>query len=282
MKDQTLTHRFVQHRGVGKAAATVALYRLVANEFLEVANGHLEGPFTPQHIATYLKRICSVNAGSSVATKMTVLGVFIRWAAQQGLCDASVAEVCVAPKYPHPVPRTATPDEVSLLVRTAPLKLKTALLLASGLGLRESEIRGLTWRAIDLTPGVEQATVIGKGNKLRVLPIVDGVLLDHLREMSGSPRKSEYLVPGECGAMISRGVLGKRLTAHCGELAIRKLNMHSLRHFFASHSALSGVPTPTIQGMMGHSSLAVTSVYLTSLSSVENLRVGMQRMAAAG
>ena len=51
----------------------------------------------------------------------------------------------------------------------------------------------------------------------------------------------------------------------------KRAHAHALRHTFAVELAREGVPMPLIQQLLGHSSLAVTSVYLASLSPEEAL-----------
>lgn len=254
-----------------KSPCTRALAHTVLSEFLAQAGSP---PWSVSTIAMYLTRlISSANAGSTISTKMMVLRVFMRWASAAGYADAECAPMCCAPKYPQPVPRTATADEIELLLNTAGPRLRMPLLLAVHLGIRESEIRGLTWGAIDLNVG--QATIIGKGSKLRVVPIVDEGLLMYLREQQGEA--SQYLVPGECGNMLTRGVFGKRLRLHCRELGIRELTPHSFRHAFASGWHKRGLAAREVQALLGHSSLVTTEHYLSALTGTESLRHSMMQ-----
>ena len=49
-----------------------------------------------------------------------------------------------------------------------------------------------------------------------------------------------------------------------------ELSPHTLRRCFATHNALSGMPLPILQKVLGHSNLATTSHYVQA-GTLENL-----------
>lgn len=49
-----------------------------------------------------------------------------------------------------------------------------------------------------------------------------------------------------------------------------ELSPHTLRRFFATHQAISGMPLPVLQKVLGHSNLATTSYYVRA-GTLENL-----------
>ena len=49
-----------------------------------------------------------------------------------------------------------------------------------------------------------------------------------------------------------------------------ELSPHTLRRFFATQQALSGMPLPVLQKVLGHSNLATTSYYVRA-GTLENL-----------
>ena len=55
--------------------------------------------------------------------------------------------------------------------------------------------------------------------------------------------------------------INRRLSGACKKAGIRKIGWHTLRHTFASHLAMKGVPLPTVQQLMGHSSITTTMRY---------------------
>lgn len=57
----------------------------------------------------------------------------------------------------------------------------------------------------------------------------------------------------------------------------KRIHPHGFRHTFAVNLARSGVPVAHIQRLLGHSSLATTSVYMSSITA-EDLRESMERV----
>lgn len=258
----------------GKSPNTILTYRPIVQAFLDSAG---DPPWTTQDVLLHLNEIASRNAETTVALKATVLQLFFRWCQKRDYCDDALVDCCVVRQPAQKMPRTATSDELAMLLRSARPQMQMALLLAGHIGLRESEIRGLRWLDINLID--ESVAVLGKGNKLRHLPITSQALLTVLRARQAQPM--EYVVPGRGGQQITRCTLGRTLKLLCEKCGLRTLNMHSFRHCFASESHLGGVPLRTVQGMLGHGSIQTTERYLSSLGGVEALRSGMQRMQTA-
>lgn len=127
------------------------------------------------------------------------------------------------------------------------------ILLAMWLGLRASEIRGLTWA--DVQEGrlhVRQAIVDGEdGPALKKTKTVAGDRWIKLPQyiidlIAAQPKTGDYIVPMTGRAMYMRFM---RL---CDRLGLPHYRFHDLRHTAASVSVILGVPTKYSQQRMGH------------------------------
>ncbi|MCM2272663.1 MAG: tyrosine-type recombinase/integrase [candidate division Zixibacteria bacterium] len=148
--------------------------------------------------------------------------------------------------------------------------LMVALLYVTG--LRREELASLRLSDIDLHRGL--ATVIGKGNKERVVPIGDTTIDDikrfldiregHMRETES---RSPHLFLNRSGKQLSvRSV--DRLVKAFGKAEGMEFTPHTLRHSFATHLLENGADLLLIKEILGHSSLSTTQKYTHVTSEV--------------
>ena len=61
---------------------------------------------------------------------------------------------------------------------------------------------------------------------------------------------------------MSGRAIEKVLTKYLLEAKISGAKVHTLRHTFATHQVRNGTQLPTVRDALGHSSLAITSLYV--------------------
>jgi integrase/recombinase XerD len=174
----------------------------------------------------------------------------------------------------HPVrvaqtlPVILTREEVGRLIESArTLKHRTALSVAYGAGLRVSEVVALKVADIDsqrMLLRVEQ----GKGRKDRYATLPP-ILLERLRSWWRAARAQGKILPGGylfpgldpldsmSTRQLNRAVHEAAQAAHID----KRVNMHLLRHSFATHLLEQGVDIRKIQVLLGHTKLQTTALY---------------------
>lgn len=146
------------------------------------------------------------------------------------------------------------------------LRDKTIFELLYSSGLRISE-------AIDLNSGDVDfenmfVTVIGKGNKQRMVPIGKEAarLLSKYKKESrpaiiGS-RESEYLFVSKKGSQLNRKSVWRLLKNYVTRTEIKKnITPHTLRHSFATHLIENGADLRSVQELLGHMDISTTQIY---------------------
>ena len=69
------------------------------------------------------------------------------------------------------------------------------------------------------------------------------------------------LWPGEGGRNLKRGEAKWPLYRACMRAGLRRVGWHVLRHTFASHLVMRGVPLKAVQELLGHEDIATTMRY---------------------
>ena len=174
-------------------------------------------------------------------------------------------------KEPQKVPTILNQDETKrLLAMAGTLRNRLLLSLGYGAGLRAGEVVRLKVKHIDsaqMIIHVEQS----KGRKDRLVMLSPDTLA-LLREWwkvrprrydDGVPVQERWLFPGRNkGAPLSTHQLNNIFHKVADAAGIRKaVNLHSLRHSFATHLYDRGVDIRTIQALLGHDKLETTARY---------------------
>jgi len=142
----------------------------------------------------------------------------------------------------------------------------SVIILMWGYGLRISEVLNL--RLSDL--GSSELKIIGKGKRIRIIPISHSVL-NYLRlqvdECPYKIEKNENIFLGKRGKMLDASIIQKIIRDLRNKLMLpENTTPHSLRHTFATELLENMVDLRSIQELLGHSSLSSTQKY-TSVSS---------------
>ena len=169
-------------------------------------------------------------------------------------------------KVPKKLPVILSREEVHSITNIcANIKHKALLLMAYGSGLRVSELASL--KVKDIESGSMRVFVRGgKGNKDRFTILSQNALFalrDYWRKYR--PKSAEgYLFPGMKNiGHISTGAINDALDATLRKAGIKTpATLHTLRHCFATHLLEDGYSLFQIKEMLGHSSLASTTIYL--------------------
>ncbi len=172
-------------------------------------------------------------------------------------------------------PVTAIPDHVLAAALEVADPWDTAILALSGFaGLRAGEIADLDWRDVDPRRGV-LIVRRGKGGKSRTIPLAAPLVsvLDALPERVGKviPRRDGAPGPNAPYRISHRAslLLGGRRSGY---------TLHQCRHRFATAAYAGTRDIDAVQKLLGHSSPAVTSIYVDTLAEASRAAVD----AAAG
>ena len=171
------------------------------------------------------------------------------------------------PKCPPPQTDYLSPDECEILLTHAKGTLREMILMALRTGMRQGEIKGLQWSAIDWENRVvivrhsycDREKTIGppKNNRIRSIPLDTDVyeLLYRKRKTTG------YVFTNAKGAPLNQSWVSYHLEAACKKAGLRRISFHVLRHTFASHLAMRGAPLNAVQALLGHSTIVMTMRY---------------------
>ena len=211
-----------------------------------------------------------------------ILNQGVRW----GWLTSNPALKASPPKVRKKEIVTPDPDEVMLLIaeaeRTDP-DLAVFLRLAAVTGARRGELCALRWTDIDLVAGsvtiaraivgqrndelIEKDTKTHAGRRIALDPETVDVLARHRDRCEARAAKAETTLPDNA-FLFSPTVDGSRAWRPGGvslafirirkRAGVRKVPLHSLRHFAATRMLAAGVPVRTVAGRLGHADAATT------------------------
>lgn len=137
--------------------------------------------------------------------------------------------------------------------------------LLYGSGLRISEALGLKRRDVPLPGEGDVLIVTGKGNKTRMVPVLQNVLVsiqDYVAMCPHDIAPENPIFVGARGGPLSPRIIQLTMERLRGALGLPdSATPHALRHSFATHLLTRGGDLRAIQELLGHSSLSTTQIY---------------------
>jgi integrase/recombinase XerD len=218
-------------------------------------------------------RVAGGAAPRSVARYVAAIRGFYRFLVLDRRLEHSPADDLRAPRAWPGLPTYLSGEEVDRLLGAPDtatprgLRDRAMIEVLYATGLRVTELVRL--RLADVALDQEFLTVVGKGNKERMVPIGESAVAwtrRYLAEGRGTlldGRTSPWLFPsGPRGTPLTRVGFWKLLKRHGTVVGIgERLTPHVVRHSFATHLLDRGADLRAIQMLLGHADLSTTQIY---------------------
>lgn len=229
-------------------------------------------------IRGYLADLHSQNQKKrTIARRLCTLRTFFNFACSQQLIQKNPADEIESAKIDKKLPTALTYDQVLHLFEQPDvdtylgLRDRAILELFYSSGLRVSELATLDRENFDSSSLLIKLK--GKGKKERIVPITRHAANWMIKYLNHSERhlSTEIHLPEIDRHAIFLNCLGTRLTTRSIDRNFKKYLIasglagkatpHTIRHTIATHWLENGMDLKTIQLLLGHSTLATTTIY---------------------
>jgi integrase/recombinase XerC len=213
----------------------------------------------------------------TITRRLSSIRTFFKYAFENKLVTTNPMEEIETPKLEKKIPLSLSYDELKQLFDAPDIQTllgfrdRTAMELFYSSGLRISELVALDRNDIDFDQMLVRLK--GKGKKERIIPITENAAhwldcyLNHPeRSLDSNEHKAEIdgaaVFLNKWGTRLSVRSIDRNFAAYLKRTGLAsKATPHTLRHSIATHWLENGMDLKTISLLLGHSSLAATTIY---------------------
>lgn len=213
---------------------------------------------------------------ATVNRVVATLRSLYHWAMKEGRIERDPMRKIATLKSAKPLPHFIPKKEMSAIIETEHeekeedswITERNTLLIETlyFTGLRLSEIASL--RVESFSSDFRTLRVVGKGNKERVVPVVEPLrekIISHLEQIKSLDiwkREGNILFLSKRGAPLSTSMIYRVVRGELSKADVKgRKSPHILRHTFATHLLGEGGDMRVIQELLGHTSLQATQRY---------------------
>ena len=256
---------------------TIEAYSKDLRQFEEYVKVNKDNRFAPDEVDADLVRCWIVSlmddkmSPVSVNRKLSSLKSFFKFLMKQGSISVNPLRLITGPKTKKPLPYFVRDKEMELLLDGdgfdedfEGVRDRLILEMLYDTGIRRSELTGICDSDVDCD--TMQVRVTGKRNKQRLRPFAEGLknLIQAYTEVRNREVGSEsgWFFVRKNGEQLSAGIVYNIVKKKLSEIpTLAKRSPHVLRHSFATSMLNNGAELNAVKELLGHSSLASTSVY---------------------
>ena len=246
----------------------------------------------PIHIQNYVDDLLDLLTPQTIKVHLNILNLALKRAYRLKLIKENVVQFVEVPKnkkYKNEIYNAE--DMKKLLEKSRETSLELPIILASGLGLRISEILGLTWNNIDFndfTITIDKITVRDKGKVILKEPKTESsirtisapkeiiLMLKQLKKdrlaakLRGEKSHRELIFYDKNLNPVAQDVLSKKFRYFLQENNLKHIRFHDLRHSHVTMLIDAKVPIKVISERVGHSNVNTTlNIYSHALREMD-------------
>ena len=207
----------------------------------------------------------------TLARLQSTLRNFHQYLINDGKTDKNPAALLSSIKIEQSLPDSLTIEEMEQLLdtpepTTSGIRDKVMMELLYATGIRVSEL--ISMNTINVNSEMGFITVVGKGQKERIIPITDYVaelLQEYIVDIRINLLKdkdTDALFLTNRGNSFTRQGVWKMIKKYILLSGISKnVTPHTFRHTFATHLIENGADLRIVQELLGHTDISTTQVY---------------------
>lgn len=261
--------QFLGHLSLAKGVSlhTLRGYRLDLSSFLEFVG---KEEITKRSIRRYLAHLYDRKLSTrTVLRRLSALRSFYRYAMRGKMVSENPVEEIDSPKKEKKLPVSITYEQVQHLFNQPDIsdylgfRDRAIMELFYSSGLRLSEVAQLNRRDFDERNLV--LNIFGKGKKQRQAPITSTAadwLIRYLNHPARDEKDSQAIFLNRRGNRLTPRSIDRNFAAYLKASGLsERVTPHTIRHTIATHWLEKGMDLKTIQMLLGHTSLATTTIY---------------------
>ena len=246
----------------GYSKNTITSYKTDIKKYFEYINTKNKKYYEIEKYVQSLSK--SKYAKSTVNRKIVSISSFFNWCINQKKLNIKDIKQIKNIKTERKLPTILTSNYINNLLDTIPtstskeIRDRTIIEILYSSGLRVSELTNLK---VNDFKNNKSLKVIGKGNKVRILPMTDksfnymNLWISKYRSEYKNEKSGNYIFLGVRGGKISDREIQRIVNLRLGTFP------HSIRHTFATHLLDGGADLRVVQEMLGHTDPSTTQIY---------------------
>lgn len=246
----------------------------------------------PIHIQNYVDDLLDLLTPQTIKVHLNILNIVLKRAYKLKLIKENVVQYVDVPKNKKYKNDIYDANDMQLLLeKCRGTSIELPIILASGLGLRISEILGLTWNNIDFndsTITIDKITVRDNGKVILKEPKTESsirtisapkeiiLMLKRLKKdrlsakLKGEKSHRELVFYDKNLNPIAQDVLSKKFRLFLKENNLKHIRFHDLRHSHVTLLINAKVPIKVISERVGHSNINTTlNIYSHALKEMD-------------
>ena len=246
----------------GYSKNTITSYKTDIKKYFEYINTKNKNYYEIEKYVQSLSK--SKFAKSTVNRKIVSISSFFNWCINQKKLNIKDIKQIKNIKTERKLPTILTSNYINNLLDTIPtstskeIRDRTIIEILYSSGLRVSELTNLK---VNDFKNNKSLKVLGKGNKVRILPMTDksfnymNLWISKYRSEYKNEKSGNYIFLGVRGGKISDREIQRIVNLRLGTFP------HSIRHTFATHLLDGGADLRVVQEMLGHTDPSTTQIY---------------------